>query len=77
MTIELFVKLPCLPFVFEPPFTPIPLFQWYLQNKEILSDFSMNAQGSILILIVTHVPAMKTYIVTVETLRKKERQDEI
>ncbi len=37
----------------------------------------MNAQGSVLIIIVTHVPAMKIYIVTVEALRKKERQDEI
>jgi len=37
----------------------------------------MNAQDSILIIIVTHVRAMKIYVVIVEEPRKKERHDEI
>jgi len=35
ITLELSVKSPSLHPVFGPVFTPYPLFQWYLQNKEI------------------------------------------
>jgi hypothetical protein len=37
----------------------------------------MNAQDSILIIIVTHVRATEIYVVIVEAPRKKEKHDEI
>jgi NADH:ubiquinone oxidoreductase subunit 6 (subunit J) len=37
---------------------------------------AFNAQGLRLIIIVVHVGAVKIYVVVVEALRKKERQDE-
>jgi hypothetical protein len=36
LTIYLYVKSPSFHLIFGPPFTPEPLFQWYLQSKEIL-----------------------------------------
>jgi hypothetical protein len=46
-------KSPCLHPVIGPPFTPYPVFQWYLQSKEMLLNLNMkcwnsafNAQGS-------------------------------
>jgi hypothetical protein len=35
-----------------------------------------NAQGSSLIIVVVQLGAVKIYVAAVETLRKKERQDE-
>jgi hypothetical protein len=32
---QITLKSPCLHSVFGPPFTPYPLFQWYLQSNEI------------------------------------------
>jgi hypothetical protein len=64
--------------------TPYPLFQWYLQSKEILLNLSMkcwnsvfNAQGSKVIIIVVQVGAVKIYVAAVEALKKRERHDEI
>jgi hypothetical protein len=72
---------PCLHPVFGPVFTPLsPLFQWYLQSKDILLNLKMkcwnsafNAQGSRLIIVVVHVGAVKIYVAAVEALRKKEK----
>jgi hypothetical protein len=57
-------------------FHPYPLFQWYLQSKEILLNLSMkcwnsafNAQGSRVIISVVQVGAVKIYVV-VEALKK-------
>jgi hypothetical protein len=73
---ELSGKASCFHPVFEPPFTHYPLFQWYPQSNEILSNLSMkcwnsgfHAKGWIVIIVVVHVAA-------VEPLKKKERQDE-
>jgi hypothetical protein len=70
--------------VLGPPFTPNPLFQWYLQSKGIVINLSMkcwywafNAQGSRLIIVVVQLRGVKTCVSAVEALRKKERQDEI
>jgi hypothetical protein len=41
LTIEFSVKSPCLHPIFWPAFTPYPLFQWYVQSKEILLNLSM------------------------------------
>jgi hypothetical protein len=53
-------------FSFTPPY---PLFQWYLQRKEILLNLNMkcwnsifNAQGSRVILVVVQVGAVKIYV---------------
>jgi hypothetical protein len=74
--------------LFGPAFSPYSIFQWSSQSKETLLNISMkcchswngafnNAQGSRLILVVVHVGAEKTwYVVAVEALRKKARQDE-
>ncbi len=69
--------------VFGPPFTPYPLFQWYLQSKDILLNLRMkcwnsafNPQGSRLIIIVVQLGAMKIYVAAVEALRRNESQDE-
>jgi NADH:ubiquinone oxidoreductase subunit 6 (subunit J) len=76
--------------VFTLSFTPIPsafirypLFQWYMQSKEIILNLSMtcwnsefNAQSSGLIIVVVQVGAVKVYVAAVEALTKKERQDE-
>ncbi len=74
------LKSPCLHPVFGPVFTPYPLFQWYLQSKDILLNLKMkcwnsafNAQGSRLIIVVVHVGAVKIYVAAVEVLRKKEK----
>jgi hypothetical protein len=81
--IELSTKSPCLYHVFEPPFSPYPLFWWYPQSKEILLNFSMkcqnsafNAQGSRVITIVVQVGAVRIYVAAVEALMKMEIQDE-
>jgi len=37
---------------------------------------SFSAQGSKAFIVVVQVGAVKIYVVTVETLRKKEKQDE-
>jgi hypothetical protein len=37
---------------------------------------AFNAQGSILIIVIAQVGAVKIYVATVEALRKKERGDE-
>jgi hypothetical protein len=64
---------PCL----SPPY---PLFQWYLQRKEILLNLNMecwnlafNAQGSRLIIVVVQVWGV---VAAVEALRKKKSQYE-
>jgi hypothetical protein len=48
-------------------FTPYPLFQWYLQSKEILLNLSMkcwnsvfNAQGSRFIIVILQVRGMSS-----------------
>jgi hypothetical protein len=78
-TLELLVKSPCLWACFHPH----TLFQWYLQSKEILFNYSMEcwnstfiAQGSGVIIIVVHVGEVNIYVPAVEALRQKERQDE-
>ncbi len=65
--------------VFGPAFTLYPLFQWYLQSKEILLNLSTNcqnsafyAQSSRVIIGVVYVGAVKIYAAAVETLRKTE-----
>jgi hypothetical protein len=62
--------------------TPYPLFQWYLQSKEISFNLNMkcwnsafSAQGSRVIIVVAQVRALKIYVAAVEALKKKERQD--
>jgi hypothetical protein len=64
-------------------FHPYPLFQRYLQSKDILINLSMkcwysafNAQGLRLIIVVVQLGAVKIYVAAVEALRKKKRQDE-
>jgi hypothetical protein len=64
-------------------FTSYPLFEWYLQSKEILLNLSMkcwnsalNAQGSKVTIVVVQEGAVRIYVAAVEALRKKERQDE-
>ncbi len=71
---------PCLWACFHPV---SPLFQCYLQSKEILLNLSMkcsnsafNAQGSKLIIISVQVGAVKIYVAAVDALRKQEREDE-
>jgi hypothetical protein len=61
--------------------TPYPLFQGYLQNKEILLDLSMkcwnsafNAQGLRIIIVVVQVGVVKICVATVEALRQKEKR---
>jgi hypothetical protein len=76
-TIELLLKSPCL----WPSFTPYPLFQWYLQSKEILLNLNtensaFNAQGSRVLTVVVQVGAVIIYVAAAEALREKERQDE-
>ncbi len=73
-------KQPCFHPVFGPPFTPYPLFQWYLQSRDILINLSMkcpysafNAQGSRLIIVVVQLGAMKIYVAAVEKLQKQGR----
>jgi hypothetical protein len=60
-----------------------PLFQWYLQSKDILINLSrkcwysaFNAQGLRQIIVVVQLGAVKIYVAAVEVLRKNERQDE-
>jgi hypothetical protein len=81
--IELSVKSPSVSPPISSAFTPYPLFQWYPQSREILLNLGMkcwnsafNAQGSRVIIVVVQVRAVKIYVAAVETLRKKERQDE-
>jgi hypothetical protein len=78
LLLDLSVKQPCLHPVFGPPFTPYPLFQWYLQSKDIFikSQYEM-LPGRRLILVFVQLGAVKIYATAVEALReKKERQDE-
>jgi hypothetical protein len=63
-------------------FTPYPLFQWHPQSKEFLLNLSMkcwnsafNAQGSRVIIVVEQV-GVKIYVAVVQSLWKKETQDE-
>ncbi len=77
------IKSPSLSSRISSAFTAYPLFQWSPQSKEILLNLSMkhwnsafNAQGSILIIVIAQVGAVKIYVATVEALRKKERGDE-
>ncbi len=45
--VEIYLNSPCLHHAFGPAFTPYPLFQWYLQSKEILlKNSAFNAQAS-------------------------------
>jgi hypothetical protein len=64
-------------------FTRYPVFQWYPQSNEILSNLSVkfwysafNAQGSRVFILAVQVGAVKIYVAAVETLRKSERGDE-
>jgi hypothetical protein len=63
--------------LFDPP---IPSFSGFCKVILNLStkcwNSTFNAQGSIVIIVVVHVGAMKIYVAAVEVLRKKERQDE-
>ncbi len=75
--IELSVKSPCLWASFHPS------FRWYPQCKDILLNLYMkcwnsafNARGSRLIIVVVQLGAVEIYVAAVETLRRKERQDE-
>ncbi len=77
------IKSPSLSSGISSAFTLYPLFQWALHSKEILLNLSMkywnsafNAQGSILIIVIVQVGAVKIYVAAVEALRKKERGDE-
>jgi hypothetical protein len=80
---ELPVKLPSVSPSISSSFTPYPLFQWYLQSKEILLNLGMrcwnsifNAQGLRIIIAVVQVGAANIYVTAVQALRKKETQDE-
>jgi hypothetical protein len=68
------LKSPSLHPIFGPPFTPKPLFQWYLQSKKFLLTF--NAKGLRVIIVAVQVGAVKIYVAAVEALWKKEGQDE-
>jgi hypothetical protein len=63
--LELFGKSPCLHSLFQ----PYPLFQWYLQSKEILLNLSIkcwnsafNAQDLRVIIVVVQVGAVKIHV---------------
>ncbi len=77
------IKSPSLSSRISSAFTPYRLFQWSPQSMEILLNLSMkywnsasNAQGSILIIEIAQVGAVKIYVAAVEALTKKERGDE-
>jgi len=56
---------------------PYPLFQWYLQSKEILLKTQHLMHKVLrLTIVVAQVGAVKIYVAAVEALRIKERQDE-
>jgi hypothetical protein len=81
--LKLSVTSPSLSPPIPSAFIPYPLFQWYPQSKEILSNLSMkswysafNAQGSRVIIVVVQVGAVKIYVAALETLRESERGDE-
>jgi hypothetical protein len=48
---------------------PYPLFQWYLQNSEIL--LNLDEQGSSVIIVVVLVGAAKIYVAVVEVIKEK------
>jgi hypothetical protein len=80
---ELSLKLPSVSPSISASFTPYPLFQWYLQSKEILLNLGMrcwnsifNAQGLRVIIVVVQVGAVNIYVTAVQALRKMETQDE-
>jgi hypothetical protein len=67
--------------VFWSPFTPQPLFQWYLQSKKFLLNLGMkcwtfDAEGSRVIIVAVHIGVVKIHVAAVEALRKKERGGE-
>jgi len=70
------------PYLFGPPFTPKPLFQWYLQSKEILLNLNMKSSNSAFnaqdsrVTIVAQLRTVKIYVAAVEAIREKERGDE-
>jgi hypothetical protein len=81
--LELSEKSPSLSPRIYSAFAPYPLFQWYLQSKEISLNLGMkwwnsafNAQGSRVIIVVVQVGAVKIYVAAVQALRKEETQDE-
>jgi hypothetical protein len=64
-------------------FTPYPLFQWYLQSKEIFikSQYEMlklrtrfNGQGSRVIIVAIEIGPVNIYVTAVEALRKKGKR---
>jgi hypothetical protein len=74
--VEIYVNSPCLYHVFGPALTPYPLFQWYLQSKEILlkTQHLMHKVLRLTItIVVVQVEAVKIYVAAVEALRKMER----
>jgi hypothetical protein len=81
--LELSIKSPSVSPPISSVFGPYPLFQWYLQSKEIWLNLGMkcwnsafNAQGSRVIIVVGQVGAVRIYVAVVQALKKKETQDE-
>jgi hypothetical protein len=76
--LELSIKSPSFSPLISSAFTHNPLFQWYLQSKEILLNLGMkcwnsafNAQGSRVIIVpIVHVGAEKIYVSAAQAVRK-------
>jgi hypothetical protein len=75
---ELSVKSPSVSPRISSAFAPYPLFQWYLQSKEIWLNLGVkcwnsafNAQGSRVIIVVVQGGAVKIYVAAVQALRKR------
>jgi len=82
--LELSIKSPSVSPPISSAFGPLsPLFQWYLQRKEIWSNLGMkcwnssfNAQGSRVIIVVVQAGAVEIYVAVVQAFKKKGTQDE-
>ncbi len=75
--IELSVKSPFVSPCISSAFAPYPLFQWYLQSKEILLNLGVkcwnsafNAHRSRVIIVVVQEGAVKIYVAAVHRKRK-------
>ncbi len=78
----LIYKVTLLSLILGPPITSKPLFQWYLQSKEILLNLNMKSSNSAFnaqdsrVTIVAQLRTEKMYVAAVEAIMKKERGDE-
>jgi hypothetical protein len=64
-------------------FTPKPLFEWYAESEEILSNLysgmkcrnsTFNAKGWRVIIVAVKVGAVKLYVLALEVLSQKENR---